>query len=389
MTKKRMILSLTKPCAFFVAIAGLLSSCGSGQQQQGAMPVQVETYTVKLDSMTLYESYPATIKGKTDIEIRPQISGFITKVHVDEGQVVKKGQLLFTIDQVQYEAAVRSAEAAVASAEAAVATAKMTTDSKKILHDKQIISDYEYQTSVLSLREAEAALNQARASLVNAQRNLDYTEVVAPSDGVVGTIPNREGSLASPSSVQPLTTVSDISEVYAYFSFNEKDVIKMTQSGYRTLNEAIKEMPEVYLQLSDGSRYALPGKVFTVSGVLDGSTGTASVRALFKNTNKMLRSGLTGEILVPQPSNDLLVIPQKATYEIQDRVYVYLVNDSSKAVSTNITVSPVNDGQTYIVTSGLKVGDEIVTEGVGTSVKAGTLVQSSNNAAQAAPAAQN
>ncbi len=389
MTKKRMILSLTKPCAFFVAIAGLLSSCGSGQQQQGAMPVQVETYTVKLDSMTLYESYPATIKGKTDIEIRPQISGFITKVHVDEGQVVKKGQLLFTIDQVQYEAAVRSAEAAVASAEAAVATAKMTTDSKKILHDKQIISDYEYQTSVLSLREAEAALNQARASLVNAQRNLDYTEVVAPSDGVVGTIPNREGSLASPSSVQPLTTVSEISEVYAYFSFNEKDVIKMTQSGSRTLNEAIKEMPEVYLQLSDGSRYALPGKVFTVSGVLDGSTGTASVRALFKNTNKMLRSGLTGEILVPQPSNDLLIIPQKATYEIQDRVYVYLVNDSSKAVSTNITVSPVNDGQTYIVTSGLKVGDEIVTEGVGTSVKAGTLVQSSNNAAQAAPAAQN
>ena len=389
MTKKRMILSLTKPCAFFVAIAGLLSSCGSGQQQQGAMPVQVETYTVKLDSMTLYESYPATIKGKTDIEIRPQISGFITKVHVDEGQVVKKGQLLFTIDQVQYEAAVRSAEAAVASAEAAVATAKMTTDSKKILHDKQIISDYEYQTSVLSLREAEAALNQARASLVNAQRNLDYTEVVAPSDGVVGTIPNREGSLASPSSVQPLTTVSDISEVYAYFSFNEKDVIKMTQSGSRTLNEAIKEMPEVYLQLSDGSRYALPGKVFTVSGVLDGSTGTASVRELFKNTNKMLRSGLTGEILVPQPSNDLLIIPQKATYEIQDRVYVYLVNDSSKAVSTNITVSPVNDGQTYIVTSGLKVGDEIVTEGVGTSVKAGTLVQSSNNAAQAAPAAQN
>ena len=389
MTKKRMILSLTKPCAFFVAIAGLLSSCGSGQQQQGAMPVQVETYTVKLDSMTLYGTYRARIWGKTDIEIRPQISGFITKVHVDEGQVVKKGQLLFTIDQVQYEAAVRSAEAAVASAEAAVATAKMTTDSKKILHDKQIISDYEYQTSVLSLREAEAALNQARASLVNAQRNLDYTEVVAPSDGVVGTIPNREGSLASPSSVQPLTTVSDISEVYAYFSFNEKDVIKMTQSGSRTLNEAIKEMPEVYLQLSDGSRYALPGKVFTVSGVLDGSTGTASVRALFKNTNKMLRSGLTGEILVPQPSNDLLIIPQKATYEIQDRVYVYLVNDSSKAVSTNITVSPVNDGQTYIVTSGLKVGDEIVTEGVGTSVKAGTLVQSSNNAAQAAPAAQN
>ena len=361
MTKKGMLLSLVKPCAFFVAITGFLTSCGGGSQQQGAMPTQVETFTVARDSMTLYESYPATIKGKTDIEIRPQVTGFITKVHVDEGQVVSKGQLLFTIDQVQYEAAVRSAQAAVAAAESQVATARLTEENQKKLHDKN-----------------EASLNQARASLVNAQRNLDFTQVVAPSNGVVGTIPNREGSLASPSSAQALTTVSDISEVYAYFSLNEKDIIKMSDNGAQTINQAIKEMPEVYFEMSNGTRYPLPGKVSTVSGVLDNSTGTASVRALFKNTNSMLRSGLTGQILVPQPSNDLLIIPQKATYEIQDRIYVYLVGDSSKAVATNITVSPVNDGQTYIVTSGLKEGDVIVTEGVGTSVRAGTVITPRN-----------
>ena len=381
MTRKEMFLSLAKPCAFFVAITVFLTSCGGDSQQQGAMPTQVETFTVALDSMTLYQSYPATIKGKTDIEIRPQITGFITKVHVDEGQVVKKGQVLFTIDQVQYEAAVRSAEAAVAAAESQVATARLTEENQKKLHAKNIISDYEYETAVLSLRSAEANLNQARASLVNAQRNLDFTEVVAPSDGVIGTIPNREGALVGPSSATALTTVSDISEVYAYFSLNEKDIINMSDNGSQTINEAIKEMPEVYFEMSNGSRYPLPGKVSTVSGVLDGSTGTASVRALFKNTNSMLRSGSTGQILVPQPSKDLLIIPQKATYEIQDRVYVYLVNDSSKAVATNITVSPVNDGQTYIVNSGLKVGDVIVTEGVGTSVRAGTLIQPRNASA--------
>ncbi len=387
MTKKTMLLSLAKPCAFLVAITGLLTSCGGSQQQGGAIPTVVETFTVVPDSMTLYESYPATIKGKTDIEIRPQVTGFITKVHVDEGQSVKKGQLLFTLDQVQYEAAVRAAEASVAAAESQVATARLTEENQKKLHAKNIISDYEYETAVLSLRAAEANLNEAHANLVNARRNLDFTEVVSPSDGVVGTIPNREGALVGPSSAEALTTVSDISEVYAYFSLNEKNILNMSNNGALTLNEALKAMPEVYLELSNGTRYPVPGTVSTVSGVLDNLTGTAQVRALFKNTNGMLRSGVTGQILIPQPSNNLLLIPQKATYEVQDHVYVYVVNDSSKAVSTNITISPYNDGKVYIVTSGLKAGDEIVTEGVGTSVRTGTWVQS-RSAAQTTSATQ-
>lgn len=371
------------------AISGLLTACGGGggQQQMGNMPTQVETMKIALGSANLEESYPATIKGKKDVEIRPQVSGFITKVCVDEGQVVHKGQVLFTIDQVQLEAAVRSAEAAVVSAKSQVATAQLTANNKKALHAKNIISDYEYQTSVLSLESAKAALNQANQQLVNAKKNLSYAVVKAPCDGVIGSIPNREGSLASPSSAQPLTTVSDISEVYAYFSLTEKDVLKLTENGARTLAQAIKDMPEVSLKLSDGTRYALTGHVSTVSGVLDQSTGSASVRALFKNTNGMLRSGSTGNVLIPQPSQNLIIIPQKATYELQDLKYVYVVGDSSKAVSRSIKVSPVDDGQSYIVTDGLKVGDEIVTEGVGTVVKDGVVIQPKGAQAQGAAAA--
>ena len=359
-----------------IAIAGLMTACGGGSQQQmGNMPALVETQKIVLGSAELEESYRATMKGKKDVDIRPQISGFITKVHVDEGQVVHKGQVLFTIDQVQLEAAVRSAEAAVVSAKSQVATAQLTANNKKSLYEKNIISDYEYQTAVLSLQSAKASLNQANQNLINAQKNLSFSVVTAPCDGVVGSIPNREGSLAGPSSAQPLTTVSDISEVYAYFSLTEKDVLRLTESGACTLAQAIAKMPEVSLQLSDGSRYALKGRVSTVSGVLDQSTGSATVRALFKNTNGMLRSGSTGNVLIPQPSKDLIIIPQKATYEIQNMKYVYVVGDSSKAVARNIKVASVNDGQTYIVTEGLNVGDEIVTEGVGTVVKAGTTVQ--------------
>lgn len=380
--KKEMLLSFGRILFCASAITGLLTACGGGANQQEMPPVQVETMTISLGSANLDRSYPATIQGKTDIEIRPQVSGFITKVHVDEGQAVKKGQVLFTIDQVQLEAAVRSAEASVAAARSNVATNELTASNKKALHDKKIISDYEYQTAVLALDASKAQLNQAKANLVNAKKNLSFSVVTAPSDGFVGSIPNREGSLASPSSQQPLTTISDISEFYAYFSLNEKEILNLTNNGEKSLNKAIDEMPLVSLQLSDGSRYPLTGKISTVAGLINQATGSSSVRALFKNTNNMVRSGSTGNILIPQPSDSLIIIPQKATYEIQDKKYVYLVNDSNKVSSQLISISPVNDGQTYIVTSGLKVGDNIVIEGVGTTVRDGIFIQPKKAAAQ-------
>ncbi len=383
MTKNKTSVSSLKthflPAVAMAALM-LLTACGSkgdaaGQAAQGGAPVQVETYTVAMGSIDLVNAYPATIKGKTDIEVRPQISGFITRVCVDEGQRVSRGQTLFLIDQVQLQAAVQQAQAAVTSAEAQVATAQLTANNQKQLLDKNIISSYQYETAALNLQAAQATLNQARAALVSARKNLSYSVVTAPSNGVVGSIPNREGSLASPSG-PALTTISDINEVYAYFSLNEKQIIALTHSGAISLETAIKQMPTVQLRLSDGSTYANQGRVSTVAGVLNQATGSASVRALFPNNNGMLRSGASGEVLIPVNSEHVLLIPQKATYELQDMKYVYVVGADGKAVGTPIKVLPENDGKQYVVTEGLKEGDVIVVEGVGTLVRDGVTVAS-------------
>lgn len=375
------------------------TSCGNKAQQQmpGAMAPEIGVITVEAGNSDLNSSYSATIKGKTDVDVRPFVSGFITKVNVDEGQYVTKGQPLFTLDQVQYQAAVDQANAAVNSARTALETAKLTAANKQRLFDKNIISEYEYQLSQNSLAQAQAQLANAKAALASAQKNLAYTVVTAPSDGVVGTIPNREGSLASPSSAQPLTTVSDNSEVYAYFSLTEKDLLKLSGEGKQSIDAAIKAMPEVQLRLSDGTLYPISGKVATVSGVIDNSTGSSSVRALFKNPSGILRSGGTGQIILPDDKQDVIVIPQKATFELQDRRFAYVVNDSNKIVSTPITIEANNDGKTFVVTSGLQPGQRIAVEGVGSKLSDGMVInpvapkeapQAGEAPAQAAPAAK-
>lgn len=371
-----MNLSVMKFAGILLSGATLITmtSCGGSQQQQQAPAPQIATMTVALNNSEIENSFPATIKGKTDIDIRPQVTGFITKVHVDEGQRVHKGQVLFTLDQVQYQAAVEQAQASVNAAQTAVNTAKMTADTKRRLLDKNIISQYEYQLADNDLQTARASLAQAQAALTTARKNLAYTVVTAPSDGVVGSIPNREGSLASPSSAQPLTTVSDNSQIYAYFSLTEKDLLGLTGNGSRTLQAAIDSMPDVKLRLADGTIFPNLGKVATVSGVIDGSTGAATVRALFNNTNGMLRSGSTGAVLIPSTHSNVIVVPQKATFELQDRRFAYVVNDSNVVRSVPITVDANSDGKNYVVTSGLKPGDKIAVEGVGTSLKDGMTI---------------
>ncbi|MDE6858874.1 MAG: efflux RND transporter periplasmic adaptor subunit [Duncaniella sp.] len=384
----------TAGISVMLASAILLPSCSNGNQQQQQAPApEIATITLSPQGADLQTTFPATIKGKTDIDIRPQVTGFITKVHVDEGQRVRKGQVLFTLDQVQFNAAVDQARAAVNSAQTAVNTQQMTVDNKKALLDKNIISQYEYQMALNSLDQAKAQLANAKAALVTAQKNLAYTVVTSPSDGVVGSIPNREGSLASPSSAQPLTTVSENSQVYAYFSLTEKDLLALVGEGDRSIEAAIKAMPEVKLRLNDGTMYPLTGKVATVSGVIDNNTGSSSVRALFNNPNGVLRSGGTGQIIMPNDKENVIVIPQKSTFELQDRRFVYVVNDSNKVVSTPITVDPLNDGKTFVVTSGLNSGDRIAIEGVGTKLKDGMVInpvapQQAPAEGAAAPAAQ-
>lgn len=382
--------SFTFTCLTLSAMAiATLASCSNKQDAAPqAQAPSLQVLTVEPSNSELFKNYPTTLKGKTDIEIRPQVSGFITRVHVDEGQRVRKGQALFTIDQVQYQAAVDQAQASVNAAKTAVANAQISADNNKALYDRNIISENTWQMSYNQLQQAKAQLAQAQAALTNAKKNLSYTVVTAPSDGVVGTIPSREGSLASPSSVTPLTTISDNSEMYAYFSLTEKDLLEMTDNGTTKLDAAIKAMPAVTLTLADGTKYPIQGKVATVSGIIDNSTGAASVRALFDNPSGMLRSGNTGMVNIPVTAENAIVIPQKATFEIQDLKYVFVLNDSNMTVNTPIEVLPLNDGKNYVITSGLKAGDRVVVEGVGTSVRAGMPVNPVDANAAAAEAQQ-
>ncbi|OUO49522.1 efflux transporter periplasmic adaptor subunit [Parabacteroides sp. An277] len=340
----------------------ILFSCGNSQSgKMGDDEFAVTTVNATSSDQTI--SYPATIKGTQDIEVRPQVSGFIVKLYVDEGATVRKGQPLFLIDPTQYAAAVKQAEAAVETAKAALATQTLTEKNKHMLFEKQIISSFEYQTAVNNLLTAKANLAQANASLVQAKQNLDFCTVKSPSDGVIGTFPYRVGALVSASIADPLTTVSEIKDLYVYFSMTEKELLNLTRAG-GTLKEQLEKMPAVKLQLADGTIYEFEGKIDAVSGVIDQSTGSVSMRAIFPNTTNILRSGGMANIIFPYTMENVIVIPQNATVEIQDKKFVYVLQPDSTVKYTEIQISPLNDGKNFIVTSGLKTNEKIVIEGV-------------------------
>lgn len=371
------IKTLTLTCLVTTATLGaLMSSCGKKDEgaQQGQAP-QLQVLTVEEGDATLFKSLPATLKGKTDVEIRPQVSGNITAVHVEEGQHVRKGQVLFTLDQVPYQAAVDQAVSAVNSAKTAVATSEINVNNQKALYERNIIPQNQYQVAENQLAQAKAQLAQAQAALTSARNQLSYTTVKAPSDGVVGSIPFRVGTLASPSMMTPLTTVSDNSQIYAYIALNQNDMLEMTDGGTRSLESAVKDIPNLKLVLNNGTEYPLEGRIESVSGVVDNATGAATVRVLFPNPSGMLRSGYTGQVLIPVEAVNSIIIPQKSTYEMQDLRYVFTLNDSNITVPTRIEVMELNDGKNYVVTGGLQAGDRIVTEGIGTTVRAGMPIQ--------------
>ena len=364
MKKRKAIGAFVKGAAYSLT-ALLAFSCGNSQQ--GGMPaLSLAVMTVEPTSQELNSAYPATIKGQQDIEIRARVSGYITKLCVDEGAVVHKGQPLFLIDAVPYQKAVQAAEAAVEVAKANVATTQLTVDSKTELHAQNIISDYDLQTAKNSLASAKAALAQAEAQLASAHNDLSYTTITSPSDGVVGTIPFRVGSLVGTTTQEPLTVVSDINKMFVYFSMNEKQLLALTRQKDGSVNSMIGAMPEVQLQLADGTMYPAKGKIETLSGVIDLSTGAVQMRATFPNAQRLLRSGGTGTVLIPSVLDSALLIPQSATYEVQDKKFVYVLGDSSKVKNTEITVFPLDNGKQYVVTSGLKPGEQVVVEGVAT-----------------------
>ena len=318
---------------------------------------------VSTTDKALTTAYSATIRGRQDIDIYPQVSGTIQELCVSEGEKVHKGQILFIIDQVPYIAALNTAEANVQSARAALATAELTYNSNKELFAQKVVSDFTLKTAENNFLTAQAGLAQAEAQEVNARNNLSYTVVKSPSEGVVGTLPYRVGALVSASIPQPLTTVSDNSSMYVYFSMTENQLLSLVRQ-YGTLDSALVQMPDLQLQLNDQSLYEEKGRIESISGVIDRQTGTVSVRAVFPNGSRLLHSGASGSVLIPSTYEDCIAIPQEATVKQQDKVLVYKVVDG-KAVSTLITVADVDDGRTYIVTDGLTVGDEIVAKGAG------------------------
>ncbi len=357
MTKNKFLL--------FAALAAMLVSCG-GKKSSGKPDFGDNEYavrTISTQSADLQTTYPATIKGVQDVEIRPKVSGFITKLCVKEGQTVKAGQLLFVIDNVTYAAAARQAHAAVNSAKAQLNTARLTYNNNLKLFKNNVIGSYELQSAKNSMEAAAAALAQAKASYVSAKENLNFCYVTSPATGVIGDLPYRVGALVSASSQQPLTTVSNISTMQVYFSMTEKDLLDMTKTA-GGLHAALKDYPAVKLQLADGTIYDHPGRVATVSGIIDPTTGSVSMRADFPNPEHLLKSGGSGSIVVPHVSSSAIVIPQDAVAQVQDKHFVYVVGKDNKVKYTAVTVDPKDDGKTYIITSGLKVGDRIVVKGI-------------------------
>ena len=337
------------------AVAATLVSCGGGGGRPQFGDDEYPVVTVGTSSADMQSTYPATIKGVQDVEIRPKTSGFITQINVKEGQTVGAGQVLFVLDNETATQQVRQAQAAVNTAQQQCNTAKLTYDNAQKLHENRVIGDYELQTSQNSYEVAQAQLAQAQASLASAREALSYCFVKSPASGVVGTLPFKKGALVSSSNV--LTTVSNISSMEVYFSVTEKAAMQLQAAGLQSL-------PSVKLKLADGTIYGHEGKVTKMSGVIDQATGSVQLIAMFQNPEKLLKSGGAGTIIIPRQATDAIIIPQSCVSEVQNKKFIYLLGSDNKVKYSEIKVDVQNDGMNYIVTEGLKTGDKYVTNGI-------------------------
>ncbi|MDB5026256.1 MAG: rane fusion protein multidrug efflux system [Mucilaginibacter sp.] len=358
-----------------------LLSCGSkGKPNGGPQDNQAKVYRVLALSSrtaTLNADYPASIQGQQDIEIRPKVDGFIEKIYVDEGSLVKKGQLLFKINAPQYEQEVRTAQAGINTAQADVNAAQLAVNKVKPLVEKDIISHYELESVQFTLQTKLAALAQAKAALANAKTNLGYTIITSPVNGVIGSLPYKLGSLVTSNTANPLTSVYNTSTVYAYFAINEKkllDLSKDTATSGTTLKSKLNNLPKVSLLLADGTLYNHQGRIETVNGLINTATGSANVRAAFANPEGLLHSGNSAMVRIPTLIKSAILVPQSATYELQDKRFVYILDNQNKIKTTAIKVMDNTAGQFFVVQDGLHNGDKILLEDAGT-LKDGTEVR--------------
>lgn len=375
-SKNRTVAYVTTVFAFF-----LLAACNSKKEAattgpNATPPVQeYPVLTIAPRQTTLYTDFPATIEGQQNIEIRPKIDGYIEAIYVDEGATVRRGQPLFRISAPQYEQEVRTAQANIRIAQADVNTARMEVERIQPLVEKDIISKYELQKTQFALQSRQAALAQAQATLANARTNLAYTAVTSPVNGVVGPIPYKIGSLVSGNTPQPLTTVSNIGNIYAYFSVNEKQSLEFAKANRGSnIQQRLATLPPVSLILADGTEFPEKGKIETASGLVNTQTGSVSVRATFPNPGNIIRSGSSGTVRLPRTVDTAILVPQKATYEIQGKSFVYVLESTGTVRSAEIRILPGASGQYFVVAQGLNPGEQIVLEGVAT-LKEGTSVK--------------
>jgi len=353
-----------------ISFAGLFfSSCGNQQQNDqkwgSGAPQPFPVIMVSTSNTILTEDYPAMLEGQQNVDIRPKVDGFIEKIYVDEGTNVVKGQLLFRLQAPQYEQEVKNAEGSIKSAEAAFNSAKLQLKKAEPLAERGIVNKFEVDEARYNLQAKEAALSQARTTLVNARVNVGYTNIVSPMNGIIGAIPYKTGSLVSSAAPQPLTTVSDVSRLYAYFSLDEKKFLDFAESypGKNT-KEKINKFPEVSLVLANGKEHSSKGKLETIAGQINPSTGTATLRAVFDNPENLVRSGSSATIRIPMAINNAVIIPQSATYEMQDKRFVYVVAADGTINSREIKVNPISNDTNFVVKEGLKAGEKIVSDGM-------------------------
>ncbi|MDT0643628.1 efflux RND transporter periplasmic adaptor subunit [Zunongwangia sp. F363] len=340
---------------YIAVTAGLLSiiSCGDNQdaQQQAQGPMPYPVTEVQQKTVTAYSTYPTSIEGIVNSEVRAKVSGYITDVLVDEGEKVKKGQVLFKLETQSLN---QEAEAAKANVNAA----QVEVNKLKPLVEKDIISEVQLETARARLAQAQSQYNSVAA-------NIGYANIKSPVDGYVGSIRLREGALVSPTSQQPLTTVSDISQVYAYFSMNETDYLNFIQEqNGQDIQQKIDSLPKVKLKLANGSIYEQEGKIETINSQINNNTGAISFRARFDNPSRILTNGNSGTILIPNTYENAVVVPQQSTYEQQGTTLVYKVNNDNTVSSTSLEVKASVDNL-YVIESGVQEGDSIVASGAG------------------------
>jgi membrane fusion protein (multidrug efflux system) len=346
-------------------ILALLNSCASGPQTQAAPPPpSLPVATVATATDTTYQDYPASVEGIVNVEIRPQVSGSLDKVFVDEGAFVNAGQPLFQINDLPYRAQYNNALASLHAAQAAVQNAQLEIEKLTPLVQNKVVSDYQLKTAKATLDMANANVEQAKANVSSAQINLGYTLIKAPVSGYIGRLQKKQGSLVAPADADALTLLSDVHNVHVYFSLGEKDFVNFKeQYPGASIKEKLSKLPPVTLLLADETAYPLQGNIDMIDGQFDKTTGAITLRASFANAQGLLRSGNTGKIRLSLQHSNAIIIPQSATVEMQDKVFVFLLADSNKVKRLPIVIAG-KSGANYIVKDGVKAGDQIVLGGM-------------------------